>query len=400
MNKPLVISGHYQSAVTNGQLDRTFFKELAKRGFEPQVVCGDLYSTLPVTSDNVHVIHLWKADHYLSRILSILVMPDFSYLYDLDYMAWRHRALRLSRSLISDGTVDYIHTIARPISDCFVGLKLKEETGLPWVAQFYEPWYDNSYFPYKFNRLKEINYHQELKVARKADIIIHSNNNIAEIWRERYGKEIAKKIKVVPFNFSISGNKKVKEHQPGTPITISHIGSFTQNRTSEVFIQAVELLLEQHPTFRKKIRVNFVGNVTEVERSLIPKKHLDDIFVMTGKVSEGECEEYYENSDVFLVMDGVMGGTVFFPSKILKYFYYEKPILGITPKGSPTEQELVNAGHKVFRNDDVDGICQYLETAVTDYPSLTNFNHEYWKKFSPKNVVDCFLDAIKSLNKQ
>ena len=89
--------------------------------------------------------------------------------------------------------------------------------------------------------------------------------------------------------------------------------------------------------------------------------------------------------------------NLFFPSKILKYLYFRRPILGITPKGSVLDCELKQAGHISLHNSDLDGIVDYLERAIFNYESLIGFNQEYWHKFEPKNVVSLYEELVLRL---
>ena len=127
---------------------------------------------------------------------------------------------------------------------------------------------------------------------------------------------------------------------------------------------------------------------------------LEDVFKLTGSISAEECVAYYNKSDLFLAIDGVNKDNLFFPSKILKYLYFRRPILGITPEGSVLDGELRNAGHTAIANSDLEGIVNYLECAMTDYESLCNFKVDYWHRFEPKNVVADYKAMVEDMLKR
>ena len=172
------------------------------------------------------------------------------------------------------------------------------------------------------------------------------------------------------------------------------------NRRAEPFVKALAKLLVLHPEYRSQIKVNFVGTVPDEDKRLIEEENLSDIIKLHGTLPIELCEPFYKESDLFLVIDGINPNNIFFPSKILKYFYFQRPILGISPKGSVLEGELNASHHNCYDNRDINGIAECLNTAMTDYSALCNFNANYWKKFEPSAVVDCYRDAvIKMLRK-
>ena len=136
--------------------------------------------------------------------------------------------------------------------------------------------------------------------------------------------------------------------------------------------------------------------VTEPEKELIKMNGLSYVFNLTGSISAEACVEYYKKSDLFLAIDGVNKDNLFFPSKILKYLYFRRPILGITPEGSVLDGELRQAGHTSIANSDLGSIVAYLERAMADYESLLNFNQDYWHRFEPKNVVAQYKELVES----
>ena len=120
-----------------------------------------------------------------------------------------------------------------------------------------------------------------------------------------------------------------------------------------------------------------------------------DIVKIVGKVSEIECNHYYNKADIFLAVDGDNNDNLFYPSKVLKYYYFNKPILGLINQGSVLSSELQKAGHRSLDKKDHLSIAKYISSAISDYKSLLNFNHNYWKYFTDSYVVEKYDSYIK-----
>lgn len=401
MLSPLFINRPcYFDQSPGGECLRAFLNAMDKDEWGPMVFASDRTPLVEPVPENIKLIHEKRYVRYVAAAVRRLLLPDLTWLPGYEWWSWGKATVNEIINDISSGAIkpDYIHSVAFSIASHWVALKVKKATGLPWVMQFYDPWADNPYRPFKTKWLKKCDWAMEREAVEAADMIIHDNEAIAQLWRERYGEEIGKKIVVLPLTVPMP-NAIVEEntHKRGDVLTISHIGNFMLNRTSQPFIRAVAELLDRHPEYRKRLKVNYIGMVTEPEKELIKMNGLGEVFTLSGSLSAEACVEYYKMSDLFLAIDGVNKDNLFFPSKILKYLYFRRPILGITPEGSVLDGELRHAGHTSIDNNDMESIVEYLERAMTDYESLLNFNQHYWHRFEPQNVVAQYEDLVERL---
>ncbi len=399
MFKPLFINRYYQSEQSPvGECLRSFIGAMSPEVWDPVIYVSDRPPLLKDARWFVRFVHEQRWVQYYAAAVRRVLIPDLTWLPGYEWTAWGKRVAKMVINDIKNGSVkpDYIHSICFPVASHWAALKIKEETGLPWVMQFYDPWADNPYRPFKTKWFKDKDWAMERLAAEKADLIIHDNEVIADLWRERYGEEIGKKIVVLPLTVPLPTTKQNSPNLDNkNPLVISHIGNFMLNRRAEPFIKAVAELFKNHPEVRDRLKVNFIGMVTAEDKDLIHQKALDDVFVLHGMLKPVECEEFYQKTDIFLAVDGVNPDNVFFPSKILKYFYYQRPILGITPHGSVLDYELRTSKHAVFANVEITAIADYLYEAVTDYPALQDFDASYWQRFKPSSVVEQYKNFIE-----
>ena len=403
MIKPLIINRDYLFAHSpNGECLRAFMRGMNKKEWEPFIYGSDKQPLVTFSDYKYKLTHEKRYIQYLAALTRRVLIPDLTWLPGYEWEAWGKAT---SKSIIKDiqnGGVspDFIHSVSYPVASHWVALKVKRATGLPWVMQLYDPWADNPYRPFRTTYYKKKDWEMEAIAVKEADLIVHTNEKIADLWRDRYGKKVANKIFTLPLTTPIP-------NIPITPVTsqnketieISHIGNFMLNRRAIPFIEALSKLLKIHPDYRSRFKVNFIGTVPDEDKKLIQKENLSDIITLHGTLPIEVCEDYYKRSDLFLVIDGVNPNNIFFPSKILKYFYFQRPILGITPSGSVLDSELKASNHCSFDNKDIDGITNYLNAAITDYPKLCSFKEDYWKKFDPTSVVSCYKDLIQTMLK-
>lgn len=397
MLKPLIINRCYLfDQSPGGECLRTFVKSLNKDQYTPVIYASDRSPHVRDDGENVKLTKEYRIVRYLAAVVRRILIPDLTFLPGYEWYSWGIGAKRRILKDIQRGAeFDYLHSVSFPCASHKVALEIKKKTGLPWVMQLYDPWADNPYRPFKTTFFKDIDWKQERECVENADLIIHDNQQIADLWSHRYGADIAKKIVVLPLTIPLPNVQIIKKKQRcNEKLIISHIGNLMLNRTSQPFILAVSNLLNKYPEYRKKLIINYVGAVTQLDIELINYNGLNDIFNLIGSVSAEECVKYYEQSDIFLAIDGVNKDNLFFPSKILKYLFFRRPILGITPNGSVLDFELRQSGHVSVANTDLQSIEKYLEKAIIDYDSLLSFNYSYWQKFQPSNIVEQYTSMI------
>lgn len=398
--KPLIISRNYRfDHSPGGECLRAFVGAMNTEEWQPIIYGSDRPPLVGKICDNECLTHE-KITHKYTFAAIRRFFPDVTYLPGYEWQAWGKGVVKdIKRDLTNNHIApDYIHSVSFPVASHWAALTIKKHTNLPWVMQFYDPWADNPYRVFKTKSLKKRDWAQEREAVEAADLIIHDNQVIANLWKKRYGSEIGGKIVVLPLTVPLQKSEYLLNyHKTGDLLTISHIGNFMLNRTSLPFIQAVAELIKRHPEYSEKLRINYIGTVTKSEKDLIKKYDLTRIFNLVGIMSAEDCIDYYQRSDLFIAIDGVNDNNLFFPSKILKYLYFRRPILGITPKGSVLEFELQNAGHISLENRNIDGIVNYLERAINDYESLLRFDYDYWLRFEPENVISLYRSIINDL---
>ena len=81
----------------------------------------------------------------------------------------------------------------------------------------------------------------------------------------------------------------------------------------------------------------------------------------------------------------------------MTYYYYRKPILGISNDKSVLSQELFSTGHYNFTFDDIEGIEQYLWMITKDIKRIKPFDEEKWKEFTFESVCQKYEDIVNYL---
>lgn len=392
--KVLIIA--YWYAVENaasGQVQRHFVENLVKRGFSPTVVCASKKNDIFINGVRVIGVPENKLLKYLSKLLLKTRVGRFLRVPDMARYSWNPRALRRIKGILCESDFDYVHTINNPSSSHLLGWRIKQEFRIPWIAQFYDPWTNNPTEYVSNKRIRLLNIELEKRVAEGTNLILHTNDLMIRYWENLYGGIVKNKI----FRLNLLTDvESPAVTSPNNKLVISHIGHFTKYRNSLSFIEAINMIKKEKPHLLNKLKVNYIGLVTDAERDLIKKYGLCDCFQLHGRLSEKDCTPFFEESSMFLIIDTQHNPNVFFPSKILKYFYYRKPILGITSHESVLKDELINSRNIFFEFGKERDLAQFLIGELECDGIYSNHDSEYWKKFSPDMVIREYKSLIEN----
>ncbi len=382
-------------------LEKSLLNELASRGYAITAYCAsaDGEESNNDTCLNYQAVAERKLGEKLTRYAKYLV-PDLFNIPDIHYQLWGKKVQRIISESLHEEKFDYIHSFSHPSSCHLVAYELHKKSGIPWIATFWDSWTDYPMTKYRTSFFKNWNKELERRVAQSATIIVHNNENIAELWSKRYGEEIAQKIIVIPLNENfhreydgqLSGeNKEV--------LQISHIGTFYPFRSAKHIIEGVRFFVETYPNLRNRIQVNFAGRTLSSDVDKIKEYQLTDVFKLMGILSRDECEDVYAKSDILLATAEQSFEDYTFPSKIIKYFYYQKPILGVGRPTSVLYSELTGSGHQCVSPGHLKDFADYMYKAITDYKSVCQFDKNYWKKFAVENVAAQYVEVIEKIVK-
>ena len=360
----------------------------------PIILCEN--SNDEIVSNNVlYPISTNRLLKLVCKILQKCGLGKYIYFPDISAL-WALQSKSKVCKIAESNNVSYVHSIGQMFSSHLIALRLKKKTGLKWIAQFNDPWVENEFLNH--NRfLMYLHARCEKVVAEHADVIIHNNQSIINSWKQRYGESIISKIRLVPLSYNIPDLPTIcNDDHHNDKVVISHIGSCYGDRDPMPFIRSAELFASKYPELASSLVVNFVGLLPKVVKDYIISHRLDFIHVYNMDSPENIIH-FYEESDIFLAIDLNISESKFFPSKLMTYFYYRKPILGISNENSVLSNELSKTGHYNYSFLDTVGIEYYLLTAMQDRSQLSHFNKDKWKEYTFENVCEKYMDIVDNL---
>ena len=247
---------------------------------------------------------------------------------------WIKPSVRYLSTYINDFGIDTIITTGPPHSLHIIGLKLKQQLSVNWIADFRDPW-------------TTIGYHKQLKLTKAAknkhkkfeSEVLNKANTIlvtSDVTKTEFQSLTQKPIVVITNGYD---TKKSSIKSLDKQFTLAHIGSFLSKRNPEILWQVLKELVSENQEFSKQFKLNLVGLVGEEILKSITENNLTNYTNNIGYVSHIESIEFQKKSQVLLLIEIDSEETkAIIPGKLFEYLVSNRPIIAIGPLGSDVEK--------------------------------------------------------------
>jgi glycosyltransferase involved in cell wall biosynthesis len=308
---------------------------------------GGHASRIPVASPEEWLIFraLWR------------LAPPLKHLPD-EKRVWMPGALRAGRRALETHRPGVLVSFAQPWTDHLIGLQLRRESSLPWVAHFSDPWVDSPYFhpPGWVRRRAE---RWERQVVSEATRLVFVSARTRDRVMAKYPSAWVAKTDVIPQAYD-PGNVGAAAQNTSLerPMRMVYTGRFYDRlRTPDMLLTALATIHRASPLSRQ-LQVEFVGGAMEPYQSRAAELGLQDVVRFSGRLPPADARARAAAADVLLVIDAAdPGGSIFQPSKLIEYLPARRPIFGITPSIGPSADLLRELDYRAVEPDDVAGIA-------------------------------------------
>lgn len=389
--RPLILSFWTPPAVRpRAIMAGKIIPELVRQGEEPVVMtyetCGDWNAGFTIYK---------IPEPYKAKTKNLLLRKIFSLWNERHYF---NDLVRDAKKIIKKHDINVIFSFSNPQESNILGAMLKKRLGIPFISHFSDPWVDNPYKHFSgFGGLKARML--EKFVIENSDRIMFTNPQALKLVMQKYPKKFQEKARVMPHSFDSSEYPEIGKK--AGKFVISHIGAFYKERTPEPLFEAVKKISDENPALSDKLEIKLVGAENDYTgygeerlKELINKYGFMGIVKIIPVVSYRESLKFMKEADCLVVIDADFKNSPFFPSKAVDYAGSGTPIIGITPKESPTADFLQKLGYHSFEIDQVNGLARHLSDIISGN-AIIKINKEFLNRFEVKNTVK---DLISQFN--
>ena len=266
-------------------------------------------------------IFLRKLINFSTR--NLILLPD-------DKIGWFENAYRGSLSILKKHSINAILSTGAPWTNFKIAYYLSKKSGIPWVADYRDPWSQLStlglrktdLFWFIFSRI------YEKKITSSASSIIH----VSEYYQQQLEKMLKRKVNVIPNGFDPEKFKKYINIEPCShTFTISCIGTKHPVENTSVFLKGFEMFVNEEKINPERCKVEFVGHGHE----RIQKEHsnflkIEKFIIFKPSRPQDEAIQKMCRSHILLLFASDIEGVC--SAKLFDYLASRRKIL-VTPDG-------------------------------------------------------------------
>ncbi|WP_396153947.1 glycosyltransferase family 4 protein [Flavobacterium sp.] len=309
---------------------------------------------------------------------------------------WVKPSVKYLKKYIQENNIETIITSGPPHSLHLIGLELKKQLSLNWIADFRDPW-------------TTIGYHKELKLSKWASAkhkalekeVMTTCDTIlvtSPTTKSEFERITNQPIEVITNGYDV---EKIEKKSLDDAFTLAHIGSFLSERNPQILWESLSELIDENEAFATHFKLKLIGAVSKEVIQSISDYKLDTFVQNLGYVSHEEAILHQRSSQVLLLIEIDSDDTkCIIPGKLFEYMVSERPILAIGPKNSDFENIIKQTNTGVF--------YQYNEKNELKSQILSYFNQYLDKnlkvnavglqQFSRKNLTEQLAKTISKFN--
>lgn len=253
---------------------------------------------------------------------------------------WVKPSVEFLTDYLTENPVDVIISTGPPHSMHLIAQQLKESFGIPWMADFRDPWtdlyYNKEFFQLGFAKRK--NKRLEEKVLKSADVVVTVGNEL-----KKYFERFNSNVEVIPngFDDEVEHDEKIELSQK---FSLSYIGLLPKSSLPTNLLMAIQCLIDENSDFKNDIELNFIGDIHESVSALIHELQLSNYTNFFGYVPHKEAIKYQKSAQVLLVLiPNVDGNKGIITGKVFEYMAANRPIFALGPINGDLQSILTNS---------------------------------------------------------
>jgi len=246
-------------------------------------------------------------------------------------IGWYPFARSAGRKLLEQHKPDLIFSTAPPYTVHLVARSLSRKFGIPWVADFRDPWVENYAYNTvpRFPWVKAINQGMEKQILRAADAVICATPGQLAIQSEKIHAHHRDKFHLITNGYDEPPPDKLESTDT---FNLSYFGTLSAQRLPPALLPALQQLCGQNKQFAEKFVFQLIGRFPpEVEsriRQFLPENNIR----IKHHVPRQELTPLLQQNQVMLVLvDAVPFNELIIPAKIFEILPTGNPMLTIGP---------------------------------------------------------------------
>lgn len=305
-----------------------------------------------------------RIDEFAIWVRGNLFIPDARAL-------WIRPSIRRLKKHLKAHPVDAILTDGPPHTNTVIGCRISQLTGIPWLADFQDPW-------------TQVDYYDMLKIGKRADrkhktleqecLQTAKKITIASpTWANDLEDIGAENVEPVFWGYDPDDFPQ-KRPAPDDTFSIVHAGQLGFDRKPDALIRLLGDLKKENPQFGELLRIKLAGTVDYSIKERIDAHGLSENLEAYGNIPRPDAIDLTLKAQIlFLPLNIAKNAKGRIPGKLFENMYAGRPVLCLGPVDSDVAGILrkTKAGES-FQYDNYEGIKDFILRKFDAFQKGTN----------------------------
>jgi glycosyltransferase involved in cell wall biosynthesis len=287
-----------------------------------------------------------------------------------------------------------------------IGLGLQKKLGIPWLADFRDPWTNIDYYrDLKLGKRADAKHrHLEKKALKAADAITVISPGMEKDFNSIHPREYF----VIPNGFDaedMHGLSEIKVNQK--KFVISHIGSLTKTRNPVQLWEALKQLVAEDKKFEAVLEIRNVGKMDVSALDSLRKAGLEKYLNNFDYLPHSEVLiEQRKAALLLLLINDTPNAKLILTGKLFEYLAARRPVICIGPKDGDAAKVIRETGSgEVFGFDELGALKATLresfqkfklQTLVVESKAIDNYERKNLTKKMGQVLNSCIVSQQES----
>jgi glycosyltransferase involved in cell wall biosynthesis len=292
----------------------------------------------------------------LRRLASYVLVPDA-------YRGWKPFALREARRALREHPFEAIFSTASPETSHLVARDLALESGLPWVADFRDPWTHRIVFDPPTSLHARWHRRLERTILEAASHVTVTTDETRDDFAALHPSIPREKFTVIPNGFDREDFPGAVPEPAWDRFRLRYVGQLTAGRTVAPLLAALDRFFARVPA-RADTEVRLIGPRERENEALVAASGLGDVVSFEPAVPHKAAVRALTEAHVVLLIEnlGPRAGLIA-QGKLYECLYSERPILALVPPGAARRLVEEYRGGCAAGEGEAERAAGYLEEA-------------------------------------
>ena len=310
---------------------------------------------------------------------------------------WIKPSIKFLTNYLKNNPVDAMISTGPPHSMHMIALGLKQRLGIPWLADFRDPWTNIDFYEdLKLTGCADKKHHKlEKEVLKNADSVVLISKGMADDFNKIYQRN----YEVITNGYDSDDITNGSKIEPDKKFSISYIGTMVKTRNPISFWEAIKQLTDTNKEFANDLEIKLIGKLDYSVRQSIEEFQLQKYITKINYLPHNEVIKLQKQTQVLLLLiNNTPNAKMILTGKFFEYMAAHRPILCIGPPDGDAA--------KIIRDTNSGVVCGFSDSEKMK-ANILKFYNSFKKgqlksksinieKFSRKNQTS---DLAKILNK-